>query len=373
METHFASPERAGQDELRRDIESVSNNPVIDSLLNTASGLIAILNEHRQILALNLSFLRMRGVEDEEAVMGLRPGEFVQCVHSHEMEGGCGTSEFCITCGAAIAIVSSFESNEPAEERCVLTIEKEGKREDLFLRVRSAPINIYGRRLLLLFLDDITKEQQAANIERLFFHDIQNIVFAIQGRAELLSIDDEADPFILDIFNLSHRLAKEIEIQRSLSQKNGNSYSPRFRSLPVKTLMEDIRNMFEHHPAAASKTLLFEPLNMDLSVQTDASLLMRILVNMVTNAMEASIAGDQVSFRVQKTPSNVIFTVWNAAPIPDAVQKRIFQRNFSTKSDIGRGLGTYAMKFFGESVLKGRVGFSSSPETGTSFWISLPQ
>jgi signal transduction histidine kinase len=372
METHFASPERAGKDELQQEIEAVSQNPMIDSLLKTMSGLIAVLNEHRQILALNLSFLKIRGVDDEEAALGLRPGEFVQCVHSRETEGGCGTSEFCVTCGAAIAMVSSLETDGPAEEKCVLTIQKEGKKEDLFLKVRSAPIHIDGRRLLLLFLNDITKEQQAANIERLFFHDINNIVFAIQGRAELLSIDNEDDQFSLDIFNLSQRLAKEIEIQRSLSQNNRNSYTPVYRPFLIKTLMEDIQNIFANHPAAASKRLSWEQYSVDLSIQTDYSLLMRILVNMVTNALEASAAGDQIRLSVKAASPSITFTVWSPAPIPDAIQKRIFQRNFSTKSDIGRGLGTYAMKFFGESILKGRVGFNSSPETGTSFWISLP-
>jgi signal transduction histidine kinase len=64
--------------------------------------------------------------------------------------------------------------------------------------------------------------------------------------------------------------------------------------------------------------------------------------------------------------------VHNPAAIPEAIQKRIFQRSFSTKAARGRGLGTYAMKLFGENLLRGDVGFESGPATGTTFWILLP-
>ena len=51
-------------------------------------------------------------------------------------------------------------------------------------------------------------------------------------------------------------------------------------------------------------------------------------------------------------------------------RSRIFQRSFSTKGSPGRGLGTYAMKLFGESVLGGQVDFETGAE-GTTFWIRV--
>jgi sensor histidine kinase regulating citrate/malate metabolism len=49
----------------------------------------------------------------------------------------------------------------------------------------------------------------------------------------------------------------------------------------------------------------------------------------------------------------------------------MFQRNFSTKDGMGRGLGTYSMKFLGEEILGGRVSFTSDPENGTTFSLRL--
>ena len=64
------------------------------------------------------------------------------------------------------------------------------------------------------------------------------------------------------------------------------------------------------------------------------------------------------------------FQVHNRGEIPEGHRSRIFQRSFSTKGSAGRGLGTYAMKLFGESVLGGQVDFETSVE-GTTFWIRL--
>ena len=58
---------------------------------------------------------------------------------------------------------------------------------------------------------------------------------------------------------------------------------------------------------------------------------------------------------------------------PDAVAKRVFQRNFTTKEGAGRGLGTFSTKLFGEQILKGKVQFTSSPAEGTVFELRLPR
>ena len=92
---------------------------------------------------------------------------------------------------------------------------------------------------------------------------------------------------------------------------------------------------------------------------------------MVINALEASEAGDTVKLTVEATENQVTFAVWNRASIPNQVAIRIFQRNFSTKQNSGRGLGTYSMKLFGEEVLGGKVGFFTSEEEGTRFYFIL--
>ena len=68
------------------------------------------------------------------------------------------------------AIVVSLQQVKPAERICAVTVNRQGKEEDLYLRVRSSPFIFGGRRLLLLFLQDITQQQQWAALEQVFFH-----------------------------------------------------------------------------------------------------------------------------------------------------------------------------------------------------------
>ena len=94
MDTYFAPPERSNDEQLRAEIELISKNAVIDGLLHSASGLLAILNEHRQILALNDSLLEALGCNNVDEALGLRPGEALKCVHSSDTPNGCGTGEW---------------------------------------------------------------------------------------------------------------------------------------------------------------------------------------------------------------------------------------------------------------------------------------
>lgn len=63
------------ESELAIEIEIVSSNPVVTGLLHSISGLLAVLDEHRQIVSLNDSFLQMLGIEDPSKALGLRIGD----------------------------------------------------------------------------------------------------------------------------------------------------------------------------------------------------------------------------------------------------------------------------------------------------------
>ena len=107
-------------------------------------------------------------------------------------------------------------------------------------------------------------------------------------------------------------------------------------------------------------------ISQDIRITTDHALVVRILVNMIKNALEATQENGQVSLSVEQISHSVSFVVWNEGLIPKNIQKRIFQRNFSTREETGRGLGAYSMKYFGEQILGGCVDFTSSKSASTT-------
>jgi hypothetical protein len=371
METYFAPAERANENDIAVEIEIVSNSSLVSGLLHSISGLLAVLNEHRQIIALNDSFLQMLGINDPVKALGLRPGEAVQCIHAHDGPAGCGTTKFCSTCGAAIAMVSSLAESKPIERICALSANRGGKEVDIVLLVKSHPIKIGGKRFLLLFLQDITQQQQRAALERTFYHDVNNILCMLVGSSELL-VAVAPSELAKNIHLASLRLVKEVAIQRCLSQNEFSDYQPIWLELTTEQILKEIRSFFADHPIAREKNISISEDHPDISIKTDISLLLRVLCNMISNALEATAKNGVVKIWLEHGGSFLSFCVWNEQEIPLEVANRIFQRNFSTKEQVGRGIGTYSMKLLGEKILGGQVSFSTSKQEGTIFKFTCP-
>ncbi len=373
MDTYFAPAERLGDDELKKEMEFISKNPIIDGLLHSVSGLLAVLNSKRQILVINDALLETLGARNAHDVLGLRLGEALKCIHADEMPGGCGTSEYCSTCGAAIAMMASLTTDTPLEKECAIAAGDAGKMRDLFFRARCVPVTYDRQRLLLLFMQDITYQQRLANIERLFFHDINGMISGLINASYLISIKPKEDVSELTqmISKLSERLAAEVSIQQCLNKADGSVYQPVYSSVTVKQVFQEMKALFMNHPASRNKLLILREECPDLTFNTEPSLLIRVLTNMLTNAFEETVEGGEVRAWHESSEERIDFCVWSRKPIPADIAKRIFQRNFSTKASMGRGLGTYSMKLLGEDILGGSVDFTTSAKEGTVFRLSL--
>jgi signal transduction histidine kinase len=374
LPTYFAPAKRAASGELQRSMELACMNPVIDGVMRSVGGMVAVLNEHRQILTVNDELLRMIGINDGGAVLGLRPGEVLRCDHAREMPGGCGTSRYCSSCGTAIAIVASLKDGMASERKCVLTVSRKGRPEELCLAVRAHPMQLEGQRLVLLFLQDITVHEWRAALERVFFHDINNTLQGLVGTSFMMEYldDKELRKMVKPLQLMMSRLSKEVKIESSLSGRDPRNYRPELRDVAIPLILEEMKSVFFPHPVSDAKQLHIVAPATGLKARTDPSLLSRILTNMLKNAFEATETGGEVRLAVGIENGSLFFTVWNRASIPEAVALRVFQRHFSTRSGAGRGFGTYSMRFFGEDVLGGKVDFMTSEEAGTTFRFTLP-
>lgn len=376
LPTHFAPAEREHPEVLAHEIVSASNNAVIDALMSTVHGLLAVVNEQRQVLAVNHSMLQLIGVGDAAHVLGLRVGEALQCIHAYTAQGGCGTTEFCSTCGAAIAQVTSLLENRPVETLCTLTVQHNGAEASFCLRVRTTPFQLGGWRVLLIFLQDVTDWQQRAALERAFFHDLRNTLTALQGTSELLQRSvhggGEVSELASDAVRLCRRVASEVDLQRCLSEASMSSYSARQARHAVEDLIGELQTMCLHHPAARARHIEFADVPAGLCAMLDDTVLLRVVCNMVVNALEATAEGGTIRVWTEGHTDHIEFCVWNPGMIPAPLARRVFQRNFTTKEGTGRGMGTYAMKLLGEQCLGGTVGFTSTSETGTCFRLRIP-
>jgi K+-sensing histidine kinase KdpD len=373
MSTYFASEERLTHDEIKNQIELISNNPVVDGLMHVASGLMAVLNEHRQILSINHTLFQVLGIDNPEDVLGMRPGEALHCVHSTENNGGCGTSKYCSTCGAVIALVSSLETNEPQKGKCAISTEKRGEIQDLFFEVQAYPVEYDGHRFILLFLQDVTEQQKMAAIQHVFLHDLNNVLSGLDGISALLTKEPTYDTAhrAKMVNQISQRLIQEVAMQKCLSDIHSQKFQVAEQNFRVLDVFRALTSEFSEHPVAKDKHLVFTDVSDNIFLKSDMTVVLRVLGNMIKNAFEASDEGKYVKVGFEYKEGKYIFSVWNDAYIEEKIQLRMFQRNFSTKGDLGRGLGLYSIQLFGEKILGGEISFETDVDKGTFFRLTL--
>lgn len=372
METFFAPAQRTERRKFGNQVEVISQNPLMNTLLQVIAGMLVVLNEERQIVALNQVFLESLGIDDPHEVLGLRLGESLRCIHAFEEVGGCGTSRHCSTCGAVIAMMSALVQDLPCEKVCALTAGKDGEIKDICLRVRATPLHIEGQRWVVICAQDISQELYRANLENIFFHDINNIITALLGASSLLSENLGTPQIVEQIHKTAIRLANEISLQRGLTQGVNAKYAPRKDLVSVDKIRSETHLILHGHKALQGKTIEEYQEAGDCALRTDAMLVSRILGNMLLNACEATSEGGKVVLTTRKDGDLMIWDVWNETFMPEEIQRRIFQRYFSTKSGTGRGFGTASMKLFAEQYLNGRISFNSTEDGGTIFSLRLP-
>lgn len=227
----------------------------------------------------------------------------------------------------------------------------------------------------MVFLQDITREQQLAALERVFFHDIGNLVTGLVGTNELLVGETQgfANELAVDAHQLARHLVREVQLQKCLAQSEIWDHKLTLCDVSSDQVFTEIQRLYRNHFAAIGKELCILDSTSTARLKTDIFVLSRVLSNMITNAFEAAKPGGQVRLWAIESIDSVAFCVWNDQAIPELVAKRIFQRNFTTKEGPGRGLGTFSMKLFGEKILKGKVRFTSTPADGTVFELCLPK
>jgi signal transduction histidine kinase len=372
LHTHFAPASRQESVELSLAAAAIARVPLLWEVLNAIPCMVLVLNHQRQIVAANDAALQTLQTTVPDLI-GKRPGEAVACIRAHEGPGGCGTSRHCMTCGAVQAILGSQQQNCPVTRECRILTEGASGIVPLDLRVNARPITVEGIPLIVLTIEDISHAKRLAVLQRVFFHDVLNTVSCISGYVYMLRNRPESVEEVCDeLVQLSGLLTEEIRAQQDLMTAEAGDLRVQMEPVSTRPLLESLRQKYLQNAVAAERTIALRNV-WEGNVTTDRRLLMRVVGNMLKNALEATAPGCTVSLDCIDRGSAVTFAVHNVEAMPEAVQLQIFLRSFSTKGETGRGVGTYSMKLLGERYLGGVVDFSSHPLEGTTFTLTLPK
>lgn len=351
------------------------SEPLLQGIIDCMAEGVLVLNQHRQILACNRQAAEWMKAT-KRPWLGARPGEVFDCVHASTGPDGCGTGPNCITCGALQAILESQQRCRQVVRECRLLCHANPAIAALELKVIATSVEVQGQRVIVCAIHDISKPKRLALLTRLFFHDVLNTAGGIEGYAAMLAEELRerlADDFPLRrLQDLAVQLVEELRGQRDLMYAESGDLTLETSAFRVAPLLAELIALYQAHPVAKDRSIRLEEI-WDGVVETDRRLLVRVLGNMLKNALEATPAGGVVSLGCKAPADQVLFWVRNAGAMPPEVQLQIFHRFFSTKGQTGRGIGTYSMKLLTEGYLGGRVAFTSTESEGTVFTATIPQ
>lgn len=373
--TFHAPAERLTRIELDAQLNIVRRHPLLLKILDSLPDLVVLLNMQRQILAASSGLIQLLGLSDPSEALGLRPGEALGCVHADEGPAGCGTGMHCRNCGAVNTTMGCIKSRRSTQGECAVTLRTSDGEQAFEFGASTVPLELEGARFLIFTVRDISAAKRREVLERVFFHDILNLAGGVQGLADLVAAGDLPNDFEyrrrLQI--LCRQIVEQIQAQRDLRAAERGELAPVKTRFPVADLLQELEATYESHLIAQGKHLVLLPLaNAGLEMESDRSLLLRVLGNLVKNALEASTVGQRIMVRCENPDGKIRFYVHNPGYMPPEVQQRVFQRSFSTKGQKGRGLGTFGSKLITTRYLGGTLGFTSIFSEGTTFTLELP-
>jgi two-component sensor histidine kinase len=212
-------------------------------------------------------------------------------------------------------------------------------------------------------------------------HDLRSPLTSVQGLLTLLSagafgvIPDKARERIAsvesDLTRLTRLINELLDAEMLVSGK-----------LVMRRQLIDVQELFDAAVGSLSGLALQQRVQLsviksNLQLYADKDRLVRVLVNIVANAIKYSPKGATVVLSAEFNGDSVILKVKDSGRgIPTKFQKAIFERfqqvsegDWSEKGGVGLGLA------ISKSIVEahgGKIGVDSQKGAGSTFWVSLP-
>jgi signal transduction histidine kinase len=145
--------------------------------------------------------------------------------------------------------------------------------------------------------------------------------------------------------------------------------------ISLSNLVDESLKDFTSEAAIKGMHIRYTPPSTAVMVIGDIEKLRIVIHNLLENAIKYGAADTDISITLGVDDASVLFSITDRGiTIPSSEQSRMFEKFFRTttaQSIPGVGLGLYASKHIAERH-GGTLSFSSTPEAGTTFTLTLP-
>ncbi len=204
-------------------------------------------------------------------------------------------------------------------------------------------------------------------------HEIKNPLTPIKLAVQHLqqAFKDKADNFDDILKKAVSMITEQVETLTRIASEFSNFGrlpSRKLEKYEVNEILKEAIHLFEQYNNVNFKFNSFAP---ELRVNADKEELRRAFINIIRNSIQAMNEKGSVSIFVEQVDENVQINIHDTGQgISDEIQNKIFEPNFSTKTD-GMGLGLAIVKKTIDD-LGGAISFTTDKDTGTTFIITIP-
>lgn len=243
---------------------------------------------------------------------------------------------------------------------------------DVELIIKRREVTVNDKMFTLFTFTDLRHQMQLVEVEswekliRVLTHEIMNSLTPIQSIAETVSGKASSKEIIEALDTISSSSGSLMQFV-----KNFREFSllpePQMRVLYLKPLLESVIRIAESYDNADKidfNLVCFPP---ELMVYSDESLLNRVLINIIKNAVEANPDSISVEAEVKADDSVEIRISNDGELIPEETVEHIFTPFFTTRQS-GNGIGLSLSRRI-ITHLGGTLSFKTRPIT--SFTINL--
>ena len=145
----------------------------------------------------------------------------------------------------------------------------------------------------------------------------------------------------------------------------------------MQELVRHLINEYKPLISAYNVKLVFNESNDLPHVFSDPSRIKLVMENLLDNAVRYTKKRGEVKIELSQKNSNICFSIKDSGVgIPEKDKKYIFQKFFRSENALkhqtkGSGLGLYISKAIIKKA-KGKIGFQSIENKGSTFWFTLP-
>ncbi|MBS1956032.1 MAG: HAMP domain-containing histidine kinase [Cyanobacteria bacterium SZAS-4] len=244
-----------------------------------------------------------------------------------------------------------------------------------------------------LYLANRTAELEAANAElrqlmqqkedfvAALTHDLKSPLIACMRAVELLVLgklaEDQKMPVYKQLLESIKSMLRMIWNLLDVYRNDAGHLNPVIELVSVKDLLMHCVSEFSFGIDEKQLQLNLDSMEaVDNEIATDRILLRRVLINLFDNAIKFSPQKGELTVCTFRRDKKLFIAVSDSGPgMPEAQQKRIFERFWQTKLGRDRGIGTGLGLHLSRqimNVLGGTIECHSKENHGTRFTVSLP-